>query len=272
MIDKMSYSFLGGPPLVKMATGEVISAEDLGGARVHTQVSGGADHFCANQDEAVSRVREILALDAPQKFHSHRYAEKPPASPPETIYDLMPSMVHQGINGRGIITAIADDSHFIEYKKNYAPGRGDNILTGKIRIKGNSRGRRGLQFGGHHLRRSGPQGRRMGGALLPGKDAAPVRSERARLHGGLRIRTPGGIGKYGSDMVSHGGLRPGAPHPTGHRTGQRRGQLRHVRQGVPPPFSLQHHARPHRRHERQKRRRRAAFHRGEKNGNPRAIP
>jgi len=136
MIDKMSYSFLGGPPLVKMATGEVISAEDLGGARVHTQVSGGADHFCANQDEAVGRVREILALDAPQKIHSHRYADAPPTSPPETIYDLMPSQVHQGIDGRRIIQAIADDSYFIEYKKSYATGRGDNILTGKIRIKG----------------------------------------------------------------------------------------------------------------------------------------
>ncbi len=136
MIDKLSYSFLGGPPLVKMATGEVISAEDLGGARVHTQISGGADHFCANQDEAVMRVREILALEPPQKLHSHRYAEAPPLSAPETIYDLMPTKVNQGIDGRRILEAIADDSYFIEYKKHYAPGRGDNILTGKIRIKG----------------------------------------------------------------------------------------------------------------------------------------
>jgi 3-methylcrotonyl-CoA carboxylase beta subunit len=45
MIDKLAYSFLGGPPLVKAATGEVITAEDLGGARVHTQISGGADHL-----------------------------------------------------------------------------------------------------------------------------------------------------------------------------------------------------------------------------------
>lgn len=136
MIDKLSYSFLGGPPLVKMATGEVISAEDLGGARVHTQISGGADHFCANQDEAVMRVREILALESPQELHSHRYAESAPQSAPQTIYDLMPKKVNQGIDGRRILGAIADDSYFIEYKKHYAPGRGDNILAGKIRIKG----------------------------------------------------------------------------------------------------------------------------------------
>ena len=136
MIDKMSYSFLGGPPLVKMATGEVISAENLGGAKVHTHISGGADHFCANQEEAVSRVRDILALEPPQKLHSHRYTEALPKLPPEAIYDLMPSGINQGIDGRKILHAMADESMFIEYKQHYAPGRGDNILTGKIRIKG----------------------------------------------------------------------------------------------------------------------------------------
>jgi 3-methylcrotonyl-CoA carboxylase beta subunit len=135
MIDKLAYSFLGGPPLVKMATGEVISAEDLGGAKVHTQISGGADHFCANQDEAISRVREILMLEPPQKLHLYRYAETPPRIPEESIYEL-PASVYQGINVRAFLEAMADDSTFSEYKKDYAPGRGDNIVTGKIRIKG----------------------------------------------------------------------------------------------------------------------------------------
>ncbi len=136
MIDKMSYSFLGGPPLVKAATGEVITAEDLGGARVHTQISGGADHFCRNQDEAVAKVREVLSLEPPQKMHSHRYAEVPPHVGPEAIYELLPAKIHQGINVRSFLEAIADDSHFIEYKSQYAPGRGDNIVAGKLRIKG----------------------------------------------------------------------------------------------------------------------------------------
>lgn len=136
MIDQMSYSFLGGPPLVKMATGEKISAEDLGGARVHTHISGGADHFCGNQSEAVQRVREILALEPPQAINLHRYTEMPPTVHDQTIYDLMPSETHQGIDGRKVLEAIADDSYFIEYKQHYAPGRGDNILAGKIRIKG----------------------------------------------------------------------------------------------------------------------------------------
>jgi 3-methylcrotonyl-CoA carboxylase beta subunit len=136
MIEKLSYSFLGGPPLVKAATGEVISAEDLGGARVHTQISGGADHFCRNQDEAVGKVREILSMERPQTLHLQRYAEVPPRVPAESLYELFPAKIHQGINGRAFLEAIADDSYFFEYKRNYAPGRGDNIIAGKIRIKG----------------------------------------------------------------------------------------------------------------------------------------
>jgi 3-methylcrotonyl-CoA carboxylase beta subunit len=136
MIDKMSYSFLGGPPLVKAATGEVISAEDLGGARVHTQISGGADHLCAHQDEAIQQVREILSMEPPQKLHLHRYAEVPPRVPVDTIYENLPANVHQGIDVRAFLNAIADDSHFAEYKKPYAPGLGDNLVTGKLRLKG----------------------------------------------------------------------------------------------------------------------------------------
>ena len=136
MIDRLSYSFLGGPPLVKAATGEIISAEDLGGARVHTQISGGADHFCRNQDEALSKVQEILSLDPPQTLHLQRYPEAAPRVPMETIYEILPAKIHQGINVRAFLECIADDSHFLEYKRNYAPGRGDNIVAAKLRIKG----------------------------------------------------------------------------------------------------------------------------------------
>ena len=136
MIDKMSYSFLGGPPLVKAATGEVISAEDLGGARVHTERSGGADHLCRNQEEAIESVREILSLEPPQKLYSHRYQELPPRVPVAAIYEMLAANVHHGIDVRAFLAAIADDSHFAEYKKSYAPGLGDNIVTGKMRLKG----------------------------------------------------------------------------------------------------------------------------------------
>ncbi|MEX1298410.1 MAG: carboxyl transferase domain-containing protein [Desulfotignum sp.] len=136
MIDKQSFSFLGGPPLVKMATGEEISAEDLGGARVHTQISGGADHMCADQTRAIAKVRELLSLTRPQALHLHRYEVKEPKTDASAVYEVLPSSPHQGIKGHAFLQAIADDSEFIEVKKNFAPGRGTNILTGKIRIKG----------------------------------------------------------------------------------------------------------------------------------------
>ena len=136
MIDQKAFSFLGGPPLVKMATGEVISAEDLGGARVHTQVSGGADHFCTSQEEAIGRVREILCLEKPQQVQIQRFEERPPTVPTDHIYDLLPAGIHQGIDVRAVLQCLADDSMFSEYKRDYAPGRGDNIVAGKMRIKG----------------------------------------------------------------------------------------------------------------------------------------
>ncbi len=136
MIDQQSFSFLGGPPLVRMATGEEISAEDLGGAKVHTQISGGADHLCTSQAQAVERARQLLSLASPQKIHIHRYEPKEPELPPDTVYDTLPESPHKGINGRRFIEAIADESQFIEHKKDFAPGRGSNILTGRIRVKG----------------------------------------------------------------------------------------------------------------------------------------
>ena len=136
MIDKLAYSFLGGPPLVKMATGEVISAEDLGGAAVHTGTSGGADRFCEDQSEAIAAVREILSLEKPQELQIHRYQETPTEVPTERLYEMMPAAVSHGIEVRGFLEAVSDDSYFIEYKPDYARGRGDNIVTGKIRIKG----------------------------------------------------------------------------------------------------------------------------------------
>ena len=136
MIDQKAFSFLGGPPLVKMATGEVISAEDLGGARVHTQISGGADHFCTSQEDAIARVREILCLEKPQQVQIQRFEERPPTVPTDNIYDLLPAGIHQGIDVRAVLQCLADDSMFSEYKRDYAPGRGDNIVAGKIRIKG----------------------------------------------------------------------------------------------------------------------------------------
>ncbi len=136
MIETLAYSFLGGPPLVKAAIGEDIDAEALGGAEVHAKISGGADHICKDQMEGIQRVREILAQGPSQKLHSQRWEEVPPSVGEEKIYELMPARIHQAIDVRSIIKCFADGVVMQEYKGDYAPGRGDKIITGKIRIKG----------------------------------------------------------------------------------------------------------------------------------------
>ncbi len=136
MVEKLAYSFLGGPPLVKMATGEEITAEALGGADVHTRISGGADYFCKTQEEGILKVREILSMEPVQRIHCHRFEKRPPKVPAEEIYEILPAQVSRSVDVRAFIRAIADDSEFIEYKRRFAPGRGENIVTGKIRIDG----------------------------------------------------------------------------------------------------------------------------------------
>jgi len=136
MIDKLAYSFLGGPPLVKMATGEEISAEDLGGAKVHTGISGGADHYCRDQEEAIERVRDILSYEPSQQLAIHRHTDVAPPGDPDALYDILPQNIHRGINVRLALRAIADGGILSEYKRDYARGKGDNLVTGKIRISG----------------------------------------------------------------------------------------------------------------------------------------
>ena len=75
MIETLAYSFLGGPPLVKAAIGEEVDAEALGGAEVHTQISGGADHICKDQLKGIQKVREILSQEPQQSLHSQRWEE-----------------------------------------------------------------------------------------------------------------------------------------------------------------------------------------------------
>lgn len=136
MIDKMAYSFLGGPPMVESAIGEVVTMEALGGAKVHTGISGGADHFVRSQEEGIEKLRELLSFDPKQQLYIQRRDPKEPKVPIEHLYEILPKDVYRGINVREVIACIADDSEFSEYKRNYNPGRGDNIICGKIHLKG----------------------------------------------------------------------------------------------------------------------------------------
>ncbi|MDW3205910.1 MAG: carboxyl transferase domain-containing protein [Alphaproteobacteria bacterium] len=125
--------FLGGPPLVKAATGEVVSAEDLGGADVHSRVSGVTDHMAENDTHALSIARRIAGNLNRVKPASLKIREpKDPALDPEDLYGIVPSDLKKPYDVREVIGRIVDGSEFDEFKKLY----GTTLVCGFAHIWG----------------------------------------------------------------------------------------------------------------------------------------
>jgi 3-methylcrotonyl-CoA carboxylase beta subunit len=125
--------FLGGPPLVKAATGEVVTAEDLGGADVHTRKSGVADYLAADDHHALSLARRIVA-----NFNGRKPADLPLAEPREPAYDIaeldgiVPADLKKQYDTREVIARLVDASEFDEFKARY----GTTIVTGFAHLWG----------------------------------------------------------------------------------------------------------------------------------------
>jgi 3-methylcrotonyl-CoA carboxylase beta subunit len=130
--------FLGGPPLVKAATGEDVTAEDLGGARVHSFTSGVTDHFAENEEEALHLARNILQNLGKQRgqlpFARHKVV--PPAYAADEIYGIVSKDTRVPFDVREIIARIVDASEFHEFKENY----GSTLVCGFARIWGHDVG------------------------------------------------------------------------------------------------------------------------------------
>ena len=129
--------FLGGPPLVKAATGETVSAQDLGGADVHASISGVADHLAHNEDEALLKTREIVAsLGRPspwQPFGSPMdYSYEEPLYDPNELRGVLPVDPKQPLDIRLILARILDGSRFHEFKKTF----GTTLVCGFGKIMG----------------------------------------------------------------------------------------------------------------------------------------
>jgi acetyl-CoA carboxylase carboxyltransferase component len=125
--------FIGGPPLVKAATGEDVSAEELGGAEVHTRISGVADYLAENDTHAIQICRNIFEhLNPPRKQELNLETIEPPAFDPNELYGLIPVDPKKPIDPREIIMRLVDGSRFQEFKQQYAP----TIVTGFGRIMG----------------------------------------------------------------------------------------------------------------------------------------
>jgi len=125
--------FLGGPPLVKAATGEDVSAEDLGGAYVHTHKSGVADHFAQDDDHALEILRGIVASLNRRKHNPlNMLSPEPPAYDPAELYGVLPVSFRESYDCREVIARIVDGSRFQEFKANY----GATLVTGFAHIEG----------------------------------------------------------------------------------------------------------------------------------------
>ena len=125
--------FLGGPPLVKAATGEEVTVEELGGADMHTSVSGTCDYPAASEDEAIHIGREIVAQwDRPKKWDCQREEPEAPAYDPQEIYGILPDDIKKSFDMREIIARVVDGSRFHEYQPNY----GTTLICGFANIWG----------------------------------------------------------------------------------------------------------------------------------------
>ncbi|MBQ47561.1 MAG: methylcrotonoyl-CoA carboxylase, partial [Zetaproteobacteria bacterium] len=125
--------FLAGPPLVKAATGEEVSAEDLGGADVHTSKSGVADHFAENEEEALRMVRNIVENIGVRKLADfERDQPEEPYYSPEELLSLIPLDNRTPIDVREIIARVVDGSRFHEFKPRY----GTTLICGFANIHG----------------------------------------------------------------------------------------------------------------------------------------
>ena len=131
--------FLGGPPLVKAATGEVVTAEELGGGDVHTRLSGVADHLAEDDAQALGRARRIVAAlntarpqDAGRPGGLQVRAPRPPRFPADDLYGLVPTDLRSPFDVREVIARLVDDSEFDEFKARF----GTTLVTGFAHLEG----------------------------------------------------------------------------------------------------------------------------------------
>jgi 3-methylcrotonyl-CoA carboxylase beta subunit len=133
IVKNQGTIFLGGPPLVKAAIGEIVSAEDLGGGDVHTRLSGVADHLADNDAHAIALAREAVArLNRKKEMHAALVAPRQPLYDAKEIYSVIPADTRKPYDVRDIIARIVDGSEMHEFK----PRFGATLVCGFAHIEG----------------------------------------------------------------------------------------------------------------------------------------
>jgi acetyl-CoA carboxylase carboxyltransferase component len=132
MVDKGAKVFLAGPPLVKMATGEITDDESLGGARMHSQISGVSDYLARDEVEAIRMARDIVLHLKWQKPHGLDAAPEHPLYDPDELLGIVSTDVRVPFDQREVIARVVDGSRFSEFKRDY----GSTLVCGWAMIHG----------------------------------------------------------------------------------------------------------------------------------------
>ena len=133
IVKQQGTIFLAGPPLVKAATGEEVTAEELGGGDVHTRISGVADHLANNDHHALQIARDAVArLNRKKPDTVTTETVKAPRYPAQELYGIVPQDLRQPFDVREVIARIVDDSDFDEFKARY----GTTLVCGFARLHG----------------------------------------------------------------------------------------------------------------------------------------
>ncbi len=132
MVKERAKVFLGGPPLVKMATGEESDDESLGGAEMHARTSGLADHFAVDEPDALRQARRVVARLNHRKAYADPPLAEPPKYDPEDLLGIVPGDLKAPFDPREVIARIVDASDFDEFKPLY----GTSLTTGWASLHG----------------------------------------------------------------------------------------------------------------------------------------
>ena len=133
IVRQQGTIFLAGPPLVKAATGEVVSTEDLGGGEVHSKISGVTDHLALNDEHAIQITRDLIeAIPKPPKHNLDRKPIEAPKYDPSELYGVIPKDARQPYDVKEVIARIVDGSRMHEFKAEY----GNTLICGFARLKG----------------------------------------------------------------------------------------------------------------------------------------
>ena len=178
IVEGTGTIFIGGPPLVKAATGEDVTAEELGGATLHTRRSGVADHYAVSDEHALALARQIVRhLGDPLPASWEISTSEPPAVDPADLYGIVPEHYRHELDPLEIVARIVDGSRFHEFKALY----GDTLVCGFARIEGHPVGN--PRQPRRPVRRIGPEGRALRRARLQTAHSPRLPPEHHRLHG-----------------------------------------------------------------------------------------